>query len=187
MVGRILLAICLVGLAVSVVVLFIAGVHQNDQISSLKSNGVHVEETVTGCMGQVAGSGSNIVGYQCRGTISLNGKTYNDPVPGSVSRDTGSKVLVVADSTDPTLVASVSQVATENASSSVYVVPSVLLAVFLIGVGVVTIGWRRRRKDSLTAENSAGNKGNSGTGLNPIGSDGTLMVRRPAFESSVRS
>ena len=50
-VGRIAVGLCLVGLAVLVVVLFVAGVDKNAQITRLHRDGVPVTVTSTGCTG----------------------------------------------------------------------------------------------------------------------------------------
>ena len=63
-------------LAVLAVAFTVAGVHHNSQIDRLRTQGVVVSVTVTGCQGQLGGSGSNVAGYSCRGTFTLDGRSH---------------------------------------------------------------------------------------------------------------
>ncbi|MFZ0665121.1 MAG: hypothetical protein WAM97_05150 [Acidimicrobiales bacterium] len=177
-IGQAILVICLVSLAVSVVALYVAGVHQNDQIAALKTQGVRVTETVTGCQGLLGGSGSNPVGYDCEGTFTFNGHTYNDPVPGSQAHDVGAKVVVVADRNNPGLVSSVSQVNGEHTSVSVYVIPTLLLIALVLALGIVITRWRR---------SASKNPRKFGVFADPEGSDGPLLIHGPTLEGTVGS
>ena len=82
-VGHAVVGICLTALAATVIVLFVAGIQKNAQITRLRRQGVAVEVTVSGCLGLMGGSGSNLAGYECKGTFSLDGHRYSDAIPGS--------------------------------------------------------------------------------------------------------
>ncbi len=140
--GRVVAAVCLVGLAVLVVILFVAGYHKNEQINRLRQHGVPVTVTVTGCLGLLGGSGSNPAGYACQGTFMLGGQHYRESIPGTALRPPGSKVQAVAVAGDPPLLSTRHAVATDRASASVYVVPAILLVVLVLLLGVVEV--RRR-------------------------------------------
>ena len=56
--GRVVVAVCLVALAVTGVILLVAGVQNNDQIDNLRHHGVPVAVTVTGCLGLMGGTGA---------------------------------------------------------------------------------------------------------------------------------
>jgi hypothetical protein len=146
--GRVIVGICLVALAVLVVLLFVAGVHKNAQINRLRQHGVPVTVTVSGCLGLLGGSGSNPAGYACQGTFTLDGHRYSESIPGNALRSPGTKVRAVAVSGAPPLLSTVHAVATDRASASVFVVPSILLVTLVVLVGALV--FRRRRMRSAT-------------------------------------
>jgi hypothetical protein len=145
-VGQILLAVFVAALTVLVVVLFVADVHRNSQISSLKEHGVAVNATVTNCIGELGGSGSTIARYDCNGTFELDGKHYRVRIPGSNLRPAGATVPLIAAENDPGLIATSQQVRSEHASWSAFIFPIVLL--FVLVVIVVAIIARRRATSS---------------------------------------
>jgi hypothetical protein len=144
--GRVVVALCLVTLAVLVVVLFVAGVHKNDQINRLRAHGVPVTVTVSGCLGLLGGSGSNPAGYACRGTFTLDGHRYSEDIPGNVLRPPGTKVEAVAVPDNPPLLSTRHAVATDRASASVFIVPAILLAVLVVLAGAVLLRRRASRR-----------------------------------------
>ena len=91
-------------LLILAVVFFVVGIHKNDQITGLEQHGVAVQATVTGCVGLLGGSGSNVAGYRCWGTFTVDGHRYTKDIPGTVLRPIGSRVPVIADSADPGLI-----------------------------------------------------------------------------------
>ena len=97
----------MVTLAITAVVLTFAGIHSNDQINRLHTQGQPVTVTVTGCLGLLGGSGSNAAGYSCRGTFQLAGQVYREPLPGSTFYRPGTKVASIAVPADPALVSPV--------------------------------------------------------------------------------
>ncbi len=143
--GRVVVAICLLALAVVTLVLFVAGLHKNAQINTLRQHGVAVQVTVSECLGLLGGSGSNPAGYACQGTFTLDGRHYRESIPGNVLRRPGTKVRAVAVAGDPPLVSTAHAVDSERASASVFVVPAVLLAVLVILIGALVIKRRRMR------------------------------------------
>jgi hypothetical protein len=144
--GRVVVALCLVGLAVLVVALFVAGADKNAQIAQLRKHGVAVTVTVTGCLGLLGGSGSNAAGYACRGTFTLDGHRYNESIPGNALRPPGTKVRAVAVPGDPPLLDTHHTVDSEHTSSGVFVVPAILLVVLVMVVGVLVLRGRRARR-----------------------------------------
>jgi hypothetical protein len=134
--AQVAIAICWAVLAVLVVVLFLVGIHKNDQVNSLRQHGVAVEDTVDSCSGLLGGSGSNAAGFRCWGTFTLDGDRYTKDIPGTVFRTPGSKVAAVADPSEPGLITTVSALANEHASASVFIAPAILLAVLALLTGV---------------------------------------------------
>jgi hypothetical protein len=141
--GRVIGALCLVALAVLAVALFAVGAHKNDQINSLHQHGVPVTITVSGCRGLLGGSGSNAAGYACRGNVSLDGRRYNEPIPGDTLYAPGAKLSGVAVSGDPPLLATAHALKTEHASWTVFVAPAVLVIALAFIVGAVVVKRRR--------------------------------------------
>ncbi|MGH9092394.1 MAG: hypothetical protein ACRDZR_13620 [Acidimicrobiales bacterium] len=143
--GRAVVAVAMVALAVLVVVLYVAAARKNAQISSLRQNGVPVVVTVTGCQGELGGSGTNAAGYTCRGRYELDGRTYVETIPGDTRHDPGTRIGAVAVPGDPSLVSPAATVAGEHPSATPYVLPSVLLAILLLaGAGAFWVTRRAR-------------------------------------------
>jgi hypothetical protein len=152
-VGRVLVALGLAALTAVIVVLVVAGVHRNAQINRLHQHGVTVVVTVSKCIGLLGGSGSNAAGYDCRGTLTLRGNHYNEAIPGSTFRARGSTFRAVTVPGDPALLSPVHAVATEHASGKVFILPAILLAVLLLGVGILVL--RRRHHAGTSPRTSA--------------------------------
>jgi hypothetical protein len=144
-VGRIVVGIAVVGLAVLVVVLFVAGARKNDQIAELRSHGVPVEMTVSGCIGLLGGSGSNPVGYSCHGTFTIGGHRYDDRIPGNTLYGPGDTLAGITVASDPALFTTPATLRTQHVSNGVYVVPAVLAVILVLAVaGLIVLGRRRR-------------------------------------------
>jgi len=142
-VGRVAMGVFLGTLAVLIVVFSVAGIQKNAQITRLRTHGIRVEVTVSGCLGLLGGSGSNGAGYACRGTFALAGHRYNVAIPGNTLYRPGTTIPMVSTPGDPTLVATVGTVATERASGRVFVLPALLLALLLVLVGGIVLRGRR--------------------------------------------
>jgi hypothetical protein len=145
----------LVTLAVTAIVLAAAGIHSNDQINRLHTQGQPVTVTVTGCMGLLGGSGSNAAGYSCRGTYQLAGRVYREPLPGSTFYRPGTKVASIAVPGDPALVSPVGIVNSQQVSNGVFVVPVVLGVIVLALIAVLLLRSRPRRRASTSPRVSA--------------------------------
>jgi hypothetical protein len=143
--GRVFLGIGVLGLAVLVVVLTVAGVQKNDQITRLRQHGVSVEVTVSGCLGLLGGSGSNVAGYACKGTFTLDGRLYREAIPGNTLRPPGSTLHAVTVRDDPGLLDTAGAVAREHASWRVFILPAVLALVLALVVAAVVLSRRRAR------------------------------------------
>jgi hypothetical protein len=137
-------------LAITAIVLTVAGFHSNDQINRLQTQGRPVTVTVTGCLGLLGGSGSNAAGYSCRGVYQFDGHVYREPLPGSTFYRPGAKVPSVAVPGDPALVASVALVNSQQASNGVFVAPIVLGGVLLALAGVLLLRNRPGRRTTTT-------------------------------------
>jgi hypothetical protein len=142
-VAPVAIGICLAGVAVLAVILLVSGFHKNAQIANLRQHGVPVEMKVTGCIGLMGGSGSNLAGYQCRAAFTLDGQTSTENIPGSNFLATGSTHQGVAVPGDPALVSTPSAVAAEHASWRVFLIPAILLVVL---VGILEALFLRQRR-----------------------------------------
>jgi hypothetical protein len=90
----------------------------------------------------MGGSGSNAIGYSCRGSFTLAGHRYNEAIPGTTARTLGSRFRAVAVPGDPALLSPVGTVAAEHASAKVFILPAILLAVLALLIGGLVL--RRR-------------------------------------------
>ncbi len=142
---QIFLGVVLSTLAVLVVVFAVAGLHSNDQIDRLHSQGERVTVTVTGCLGLLGGSGSNAAGDSCRGTYSLGGQSHDEALPGSTFYRPGTRIPALAVPGDPALVSPVAVVDTQRSSASVFILPAVLAAVLVALVALIVARYRVRR------------------------------------------
>jgi MYXO-CTERM domain-containing protein len=143
-VGRVIAGLVLVGMAVLVVILFVAAVHKNSQITTLRRQGVPVVITMTGCRGLLGGSGSNAAGYACRGSFTLDGRRYNEVIPGNTLHPPGTTLRGVTVPGDPVLVTTARMLAGEHSSGRVFVLPAILAVVALLLVGILVLRRRRR-------------------------------------------
>jgi len=144
-VGLVVGGLCLVALAVTVVIFFVAGFHKNSQIASLRQHGVPVSIRITGCMGLLGGSGSNQAGYSCRGAFTLGGHRFTESIPGNTLHDPGTILRGVSVPGDPALVTTARALAGEHTSAKVFVLPTILLVLLLVLLGAVGLGLGRRR------------------------------------------
>ena len=140
--ARMALGLVIATLAVLAVVFLVAGIHSNDQIDRLHSQGRPVTVTVTGCLGLLGGSGSNAAGDSCSGTYTLNGHTYSERLPGSTFYKPGTRIPALAVPGDPALVSPTTIADAQHSSAGVFVLPAVLGGVFLVLAGIVV--WRHR-------------------------------------------
>jgi len=144
-VGQVVVGLCLVGVAVLGVIMLVAGFQKNAQINSLRTNGVPVQIRVTGCLGLLGGSGSNAAGYDCRGTFTLDGRTYTENLPGNTLLTPGTTLRGVSVPGDPALVSTPGAVAAEHPSWTVFAVPVILLVLLAVILGVLFVRRRRVR------------------------------------------
>jgi hypothetical protein len=142
-VGRVVVGLCLVTLAVLVVVFTVAGVHKNSQINRLHHDGVPVTVTVTHCFALMGGSGSNAVGDSCTGSFTVHGHRYTENLPGTAFHAVGSPVPAKVVPDDPALVSPTKILNSEHSSLSVFVLPLILLAVLVLLVALVVVLRRR--------------------------------------------
>jgi hypothetical protein len=133
------------GLGVGSIALYVAGARKNAQISELRHHGVPVEITVTGCQGLIGGSGSNGAGYACRGTFTVDGRRFDEGVPGNRLLAPGAKIRAIAVPDGSGLMTTPATLATEHASNDLYVLPSVLAVLALAAVTGLVVVWRRAK------------------------------------------
>lgn len=120
-------ALLLLAFATVVGVSFASAANDNARIGRLKSQGTPVVVTVTDCVGNIGGSGSNVAGYTCHGEYRVRGVRYREVIASkSTDSSPGSTVQGIVDPAHPSTVELASAVATSKPSSTVYVVPSIL-------------------------------------------------------------
>ncbi|MBF6554587.1 MAG: hypothetical protein IVW52_00270 [Acidimicrobiales bacterium] len=146
--ARVVSGVCLAAIAVTAVILLIAGIQKNQQITSLQRHGVPVRVTVSNCIGLMGGSGTNVAGYACTGTYTVNGHDYKQAIPGTALHQPGSTVQGVTVPGDPGLLSTPGQVAGDRASWRVFIAPAVLLVGLVVLVGIVI----RRRSHRAEVE-----------------------------------
>lgn len=143
---RVLGTLIVLALAISSVVLFVSGAHQNAQASELRSHGVPVTVTLRSCFGQLGGSGSNVAGYSCTASFSLAGRRWVESFPWSSSGVPPRRASAYAVPSDPALVVSAASFRTERATARVFVLPSVLCALCIAALAAMASLRRRARR-----------------------------------------
>jgi hypothetical protein len=124
-------ALLIIALATLSVTFFVSGAHRNEDVSNLQRHGTLVSVTTTTCTGELGGSGSNLADYRCEGTFTLNGRHFEDTIPGHTLRTTGSTAMFVVAKNNPGLLATSHDVRSEKSSWTVYILPFVLLVVLI--------------------------------------------------------
>jgi heme/copper-type cytochrome/quinol oxidase subunit 2 len=143
-------AVLLVVFAIIIVVSFISAFNDNARVDRMKNHGIPVLVTVTSCVGNIGGSGSNAAGYTCRGSYRVDGVRYVEVIGSkSTQSNAGAKVHGVVDPSRRSTVELTSAVRASTSSLSVYVVPSLLAVLFVIAA--IALGRRRRRRRSTTS------------------------------------
>ncbi len=142
---QIAVGLVLGALVVLVVLMTVIGIHTNQQIDRLHNDGVPVTVTVTGCLGQLGGSGSNTASYSCNGSYVLDGHRYVESLPGTALHAPGTKLAAVAVPGDPALVSPVSVESNQRASNGVFLVPLVLFVILIVLVTALALRQRSRR------------------------------------------
>jgi hypothetical protein len=152
--GRV--AAVLAGLAAAALVavtayLFFSAASRNAALDRLERFGVPVRATVTGCEGIGDGVGMGTQYYDCYGTWTLAGRSYQGLVHGSRTlRPAGQTLDALAVPGDP---ASLTVAGSASRARQSYTAAWVLLA--LSGVWVAGAGaWWRRRRAAPAAEGS---------------------------------
>jgi hypothetical protein len=139
-------AIVLTAFTLIVVVSFVSAAKDNARIDRLKSHGVSVVVTVTTCVGNIGGSGSNAAGYTCHGSYRVGGIRYQEIIGSKTTLSSaGTHLRAVADPQKPGTIELASALAKSSSSSSVYVIPSVL-ALLLVILMVALLGRQRSRR-----------------------------------------
>jgi hypothetical protein len=162
-VGRVAVGLLAVVLAVLVVVLSVAGLQKNARINQLRQHGVPATITVSSCSGLMGGSGSNLAGYACQGTFSVDGRRYSEVLPGGSFHRPGATVRGVVVPSDPGLMSTSAVLATEHPSWKVFILPVILFIVLALLVSVVAI--RRGSKSSGNGPSGNGPSGNGAAGV----------------------
>lgn len=152
-VGRrfwLLAGVCgLVVFAVVLVVSFLSVANDNARIDRLKTRGMPVTITVTSCIGNIGGSGSNSAGYMCRGDYTVGGAPYREII-GSMATfsATGTTVRGVVDPSHHGTVVLSSAVRDSSASPSRYVAPG-LLSIVLVALTLALRRAARRAENRI--------------------------------------
>jgi hypothetical protein len=142
-------ALVFVSLVALTVVFLLAGINKNSQIDRLQQHGAPVEVVVTGCRGELGGTGTNAVGYSCRGSFVVDGHRYDESIPGNAFHAPGTHLAALAVPNDPALLDTVADVRGEHASGSVFILPAVLFVAALLDAAWVLRRLRHRRSGSV--------------------------------------
>jgi hypothetical protein len=122
----------LVALAVLLVVSFVAASTNNARITRMKDHGIPVVVTVSDCIGNLGGSGSNATNYTCSGHYAIAGTPYREVVGAMTAfAPPGTHVRALADPSRPSTIELTTAVAWATASASAYAIPGALSLAFV--------------------------------------------------------
>jgi len=138
----------LVVFAAIVVVSFLSAANDNARIDRMKMHGIPVTVVVTGCTGNIGGSGSNVTGYTCRGTYTVDAIHYHDII-GSMSTFAVpvTSVRALVDPSRHSTVESLSAVRASTSSPKRYIAPdswALYWSLWHSRFGVSRVGQERR-------------------------------------------
>jgi hypothetical protein len=113
-------------------------------MDTVRHHGVPVQVTVTGCQGISSGVGMGIEYWECRGTYSISGHSYNEVIGGSRARlETGQIVPAVAVPGQPRLL---SAAATGTHSDLKPYLAPIILGALTVSGAVALLWWSKRRQ-----------------------------------------
>lgn len=146
--GTLVLLVFAAALALS----FVSVTNANARINRLKSHGIPVTVTVVNCVGNLSGSGSNVSGYQCRGTYRISGETFTEPIGFKTTYSpSGTAISGLVDPSRHNSVALASAVRKSTASSSGYIPPGVLtVALIALALALRRVARRRPPHEATT-------------------------------------
>jgi hypothetical protein len=149
---RVVVGFTIVALVALVVVLTIEAVHKNSRIDALRHRGVPVDVTVTNCLGILSGTGITVTSFQCNGSFSLAGRSYNAVIAGSnVNHAAGDVVKAVADPQHPTSISTATSLVNAHSSWRPFITPGILFAVLVLLI-VFAFWWSRRESAQHPAD-----------------------------------
>jgi hypothetical protein len=134
----------LVLFAIAIALSFASTLNDHARLDRMKSHGVPVSVTISNCVGNMGGSGSNVAGYVCRGTYALEGVKYNEIVSSMTTfASPGARVQAIADPSQHGYVALASAIKNASSSSAAFAVLIILVVVFVVLVALLFRMWRR--------------------------------------------
>jgi hypothetical protein len=138
----------LVIFAVAIAISFAATINEHDRIDRMKTHGIPVTVTITGCEGNLGGSGSNVASYTCRGTYAINGAKFDELIASMTTFTAkGTKIRALADPSQHSSVALASAIKSTHSSPTAFIVLALLTLLLLVLVALVTRAARRQRSD----------------------------------------
>jgi hypothetical protein len=134
----------LVLFALAIALSFASTLNDHSRLDRMKAHGVPVSVTITNCVGNMGGSGSNVAGYVCRGTYAIDGVKYNEIISSMTTfASPRSRVRAIADPSQHGYVALAAAIKSASSSSAAFVV-LIILTVVLILLAALVIRIRRR-------------------------------------------
>ena len=135
--------------AVAITVSVLSAVNDNARITRLHHAGIPVSVTVTSCIGNLGGSGSNAANYTCRGSYSVAGSHYVETISSLTTfTSPGRHVAAVVDPAHHGSLTLASALATTQASSARYLIPAAMSLVWLV-IAAGYLWWLARRRHAV--------------------------------------
>lgn len=133
------------GLVAMTVSLAVSASAQDSSQRLLRHEGVSVPVRVTGCLGISSGIGMGIEYWECRGTYTLDGRTYNEVIGGSRPHLADGQVVdAIAVPGRPDLLAAPVVIAGAYSPWTPFVTPIILGALAVVISAGYLLWWARR-------------------------------------------
>ena len=151
--GSIIGAVALAVIAVVIIISFVSAQRDNARIERLKNDGISLVAIAHDCVGNLGGSGSNASSYTCRAAYRVGATPYLEIV-GHMNTfvSPGTHLHVVADPRQLSTIVLTSSLKSVSVTARIYVVPSVLSAIF---VALVTWYFYRRHQSHARSRDDA--------------------------------
>jgi hypothetical protein len=141
--------LCTAALIAVTAAVAVSDARSNAGTDRLRSQGVPVVVTVTGCLAISSGVGMGIEYWRCRGSYAMGSRTYEEEIGGQRALlERGSRIAAIAVPGDPSLVA-VPAALRQRRSYTVAEVIGGVTAALIVGETALATARRRRRRRSV--------------------------------------
>ncbi len=143
-VAAVLGVLCVMALIAVTAAVAVSDARANASTDRLRSHGVPVQVTVTGCLAISSGVGMGIEYWRCRGTYAMGSRTYEEVIGGQRTLlEQGRRIEAIAVPGDPSLLAVPAALGSRRSYTLAEVLGGVTAVMILGGLGLALVARRR--------------------------------------------